>query len=85
MPGDIWSCSFVGSGVKVIAPKEAGAGKIEIQIDGQTHSTADLSATDARQARQEVCTINNLAPGKHVIEIIHRGPGPVAVDALVIQ
>ena len=35
-PGDIWSCSFTGTNVSVIAPKEAGAGKIEVQIDGQT-------------------------------------------------
>ena len=84
-PGYTWRCSFTGSSVSVIAPKEPGAGKIEVKIDGQTRGTSDLSTTGARLARQEVCTINNLAPGKHVIEIIHRGPGPVAVDALVIQ
>ncbi|MDA3876787.1 MAG: alpha-L-fucosidase, partial [Halothiobacillus sp.] len=35
-PGAVWSCSFEGTGVSVIAPKEAGAGKIEVQIDGET-------------------------------------------------
>jgi hypothetical protein len=84
-PGDIWKCSFTGSSVSIIAPKEAGAGKIEVQIDGQTRATADLSTMDARQAQQEVCTVNGLAPGKHVIEIINRGPGLVAVDALVVH
>jgi hypothetical protein len=54
-PGDVWSCSFTGSSVSVIAPKEAGAGKIEVQIDGQTRATADLSTTGARQAQQVVC------------------------------
>jgi hypothetical protein len=44
-PGDIWSSSFTGTGVSVIAPKESGAGKIEIQIDGQTRAMADLSTT----------------------------------------
>jgi len=29
-----------GSNVSVIAPKEAGAGKIEIQIDGKTRATS---------------------------------------------
>jgi alpha-L-fucosidase len=31
-PGDVWSCSFTGSSVTVIAPKEQGAGKIEVHI-----------------------------------------------------
>ena len=32
--------------ISVIAPKEAGAGKIEVQIDGQTRAMADLSTMD---------------------------------------
>lgn len=84
-PGDIWRCLFTGSSVSVIAPKEAGAGKIEIQIDGQIRATADLSTMDSRRAQQEVCKINGLTPGKHVIVIVNRGLGPVAVDALVVQ
>lgn len=83
-PGDVWSCSFTGSGVQVIAPQQAGEGKIEIQIDGQTRATADLSAAGGRQAQQAVCEITGLAPGKHLLNIINRGPGPVAVDALVV-
>jgi alpha-L-fucosidase len=84
-PGDVWSCSFTGSSVAVIAPKEAGAGKIEVQIDGQTRATADLSISGPRQARQVVCEVPGLILGKHVINIINRGPGPVAVDALIVR
>jgi alpha-L-fucosidase len=84
-PGDVWTSSFAGSSVSVIAPKEAGAGKIEVQIDGQTRATADLSTAGARQAQQKVCAVTGLAPGKHAIAILNRGPGPVAVDALVVQ
>ena len=84
-PGDVWSCSFTGSNVSVIAPKEAGAGKIEVQIDRETRATADLSTTGARQPEQAVCEVNRLASGKHTIDIINRGPGPVAVDALVVR
>jgi alpha-L-fucosidase len=83
--GDVWSCSFTGSSVSVISPGEAGAGQIEVQIDGQTRATADLSTTGARQAQQRVCEISDLNPGKHSIAIINRGPGPVAVDALVVD
>jgi hypothetical protein len=83
--GDVWSCSFTGSSVSVISPREAGAGQIEVQIDGQTRATADLSTTGARQAQQRVCEISDLNPGKHSIAIINRGPGPVAVDALVVD
>jgi alpha-L-fucosidase len=84
-PGDVWSCPFTGSSVKVIAPKEAGAGKIEIQIDGQSRATADLSTTGERQAQQVVCEVTGLTAGKHAISIVNRGPGPVAVDALIVR
>ena len=84
-PGDVWSCSFTGSSVTVIAPKEAGAGKIEVQIDGQTRATADESATGPRLAQQPVCELTGLTPGKHTIAIVNRGPGPVAVDALIVR
>jgi alpha-L-fucosidase len=84
-PGDVWSCSFTGSSVSVIAPKEAGAGKIEIQIDGQSRATADLSTSGPRLAQQTVCEVNGLNSGKHTINIVNRGPGPVAVDALIVR
>jgi hypothetical protein len=84
-PGDIWSCSFTGSNVSVIAPKEAGAGKIEVQIDGNTRAIADLSISGIRQAQQVVCEISGLTPGKHTINIVNHGPGPVAVDALIVR
>jgi alpha-L-fucosidase len=84
-PGDIWSCSFTGSNVSVIAPKKAGAGKIEVQIDGQTRATADLSTTGTYLAQQVVCKVSDLTPGRHVINVVNRGPGPVAVDALIVE
>jgi len=84
-PGDVWSSSFTGSSVSVIAPKETGAGKIEVQIDGQSRATADLSTTGARLPQQAVCEVTGLAAGKHTLTIINRGPGPVAVDALVAR
>jgi hypothetical protein len=71
--------------VSVYAPKESGDGKIEIQIDGQTNSTVDLSATGARQAQQMVSEVSGLTSGQHTISIINRGPGPVAVDAIVVK
>jgi alpha-L-fucosidase len=84
-PGDVWSSSFNGTSVSVVAPKESGAGKIEIQIDGQKRATVDLSTTGPRQAQQVVCEITSLPPGNHQIAIINRGPGPVAVDALIVR
>ena len=84
-PGDIWSCSFTGTSVLVIAPKDAGAGKIEIQIDGQSRGTADLSTSGARQPQQVVCEVAGLSLGKHAISIVNRGPGSVAVDALIVR
>ena len=85
IPGDVWSCSFTGTRVKVIAPKEPGAGKIEVQIDGKTRATADLAIIGTRQAQQIVCEISGLTASKHTISIINRGSGPVAVDALSVR
>ena len=39
--GDVWSTSFTGSSVVVVAPKEPGAGKIEVRIDGVTKVADD--------------------------------------------
>jgi len=83
--GDIWSCSFSGSSVNVIAPKEAGAGKIEIQIDGKTRATVDLSIAEGRKPQQIVYEQNNLSKGKHTIQLINRGNGKVSIDAMVVR
>ena len=84
-PGDVWICPFTGTSVSVIAPREPGAGKIEIQIDGRTHATVDLSASGARQAQQKVCEVTGLSPGKHTIQVVNGGAGSVAVDAILAQ
>jgi alpha-L-fucosidase len=84
-PGDVWSSSFYGGSVSLIAPKEIGAGKIEVQIDGRVRAVVDLSTTGTRQAQQKVCEWTGLAPGSHSITIVNKGPGPVAFDALVVH
>jgi alpha-L-fucosidase len=84
-PGDVWSCAFSGSSVIVIAPKEAGAGKIEIRIDDKIRAKVDLSLAGAYQPQQNVYQVKGLKPGRHVIKIVNRGPGPVSLDALVIK
>jgi hypothetical protein len=83
--GDTWAATFTGSDVAVYAPKQSGNGKIEIQIDGQLKSTADLSSSGARQAQQMVSEVTGLSAGQHTISIVNRGPGPVAVDAVVVK
>jgi hypothetical protein len=83
--GDTWTATFSGTSVAVYAPKESGAGKIEIQIDGELKDTADLAATGARQAQQMVSEITGLAEGSHTMKIINRGPGPVSVDGFVVK
>jgi alpha-L-fucosidase len=84
-PGDVWSCLFTGSSVSIIAPKEAGAGKIEVHVDGAVRATADLSTQGARRAGQTVCEVTGLPAGEHTVAIVNRGPGPVAVDALIVR
>ena len=61
-------------------PKEEGAGKIEIQIDGKVQSTVDLSTTGKHKPQQVVCKITKLTNSEHTITIINRGGGKVAID-----
>jgi hypothetical protein len=84
-PGDVWSCNFTGTSITLIAPKEAGAGKIEVQIDSRTRAKADLSTSDGHQGQQAVCKVTDLTPGKHLIKVVNLGGGPVAVDAILVQ
>ena len=84
MPGDVWRCSFTGSSVSVIAPKAAGYGRVEIQIDGHSQATVDLSTTGPRLAQQRVFQVKSLARTQHSLAIVNRGPGPVALDALIV-
>jgi alpha-L-fucosidase len=83
--GNTWTSTFTGTSVSVYAPKESGAGSIEIQVDGQIRATVALSTTGARLPQQMVAQVTGLASGQHTISIINRGPGPVAVDAIVAQ
>jgi alpha-L-fucosidase len=84
-PGDVWTNSFTGKTLSVIAPKETGAGKIEIRIDGKSKAIVNLSANGVRQPQQIVYKVNGLNNGKHSLSIINRGNGKVAVDALIIR
>ena len=84
-PGDVWSCPFTGRNIQLVAPRESGAGKIEIQIDGQTRAMADLSTPGPRQAQQVVCEVAGLNAGKHLFAVVNRGSGRVAVDALIVR
>jgi alpha-L-fucosidase len=83
-PGDVWSCPFTGTNISVIAPKEPGAGKIEVQIDGKIRKIVDLSITETQKPQQTVCEIAGLTSGKHRICIVNRGTGPVAIDAILV-
>lgn len=84
-PGDVWSCSFTGDNIAVVAPKQSGAGKMEIQIDGQTRTIIDLSIIGDRKPQQLVYEEKNLTSDNHIIKIINRGDGKVAIDALIIN
>jgi alpha-L-fucosidase len=82
--GDVWSCSFFGNSVAVIAPKENGAGKVEIRIDDGNSMVVDLSTAGLRQVQQVIYEAFNLNPAKHIIRIVNQGFGRVAIDAIAI-
>ena len=84
-PGDVWTTTFGGEEISVIAPTEPGAGKMEIIIDGQRQAMVNLSAGEARQPQQQVFKSRHLSSGRHTIEIINEGKGPVAIDAVIVE
>ncbi|MFO1501997.1 MAG: hypothetical protein U1G07_27090 [Verrucomicrobiota bacterium] len=55
------------------------------RLYGQSLGTADLSTTGARQAQRTVFEVSGLTVGSHTVKLVNRGPGPVAVDALVVR
>lgn len=85
VPGEVWSCGFAGENITVIAPKEAGAGKMEVRIDGKSVGVVDLSTTGSRLPQQKVIELTGLPAGKHLIQIVNGGGGPVAIDAIVVK
>ena len=50
-----------------------------------TVPTADLSTGAWRLPQQAVCEVSGLTAGSHTIAMVNRGPGPVAVDGLVVR
>ena len=51
----------------------------------RSQGMADLSTTGARQPQQAVSQVTGLTAGNHSISIVNRGPGAVAVDAIVAR
>ena len=83
--GDVWTCSFNGTSISVIAPKNIGFGKIEIAIDQKIRAMVDLSTDGARKIQQVVFEETGLIQGKHSLRIINRGSGEVAIDAIIVR
>jgi len=83
--GDVWTCSFNGTSISVIAPKRIGFGKIEIAIDQKIRATVDLSTEGGRKIQQLVFEETGLTQGKHSLSIVNRGPGEIAIDAIIVR
>ena len=57
---------------------------MEIVIDGQRQAMVNLSAGEA-PPQQQVFKSRHLSSGRHTIEIINEGKGPVAIDAVIVE
>jgi len=83
--GSDMTCVFKSSAVAVVCPKEPGAGKIEVQVDGESRGIFDLSTDGPRLPQQRICAIKDLSPAfEHTITVINRA-GTVAVDAFITE
>ncbi|PJJ80084.1 alpha-L-fucosidase [Mucilaginibacter auburnensis] len=83
--GAKWSFSFAGTNVSVVAPKQAGAGKVNVLLDGKLVKIVDLSASGDSKRQQTVFTAKGLKQAAHTLTIINAGNKPVAIDALIVN
>ena len=81
-PGDVWTLSFTGRSVRVVAPTGPEYGRMRIRIDGRDCGEADLHA--AVRSPQQTVFSARLRGRRHTIEMICTG-GLAAIDALVIR
>ncbi len=84
-PGVTWVANFSGTSISLYAPKESGAGSVEIQIDEAPPTTVSLSNAGTRMPQQLVFEETGLAAGNHVLSVTHESGGQVAVDAIVME
>ncbi len=83
--GDAMTFTTTSTTVTVICPKENGAGKIGVLVDGESQGVFDLSTNGPRLPQQRICTVKDLPSGPdHIITVINRG-GRVAVDAFIAE
>lgn len=82
--GDLWSVTFTGKRVSIIAPTGEYEGRMQVVIDGKACGEVTFHKGASHKAQQVVFTSKKLRKGKHTLELINR-QGIIAVDALKID
>ena len=81
-PGDSAEFPFDGTGIEYLAEKNSDHGKVEVHLDGKLRETVDLGLVNfPRLSQVVVFSVRDLAPGRHTVTIVHRGPGYAVLDA----
>ena len=83
--GDTFTYTTASTTITIIAPKEKGAGVLEVVVDGVSQGVFSLATDGPRQPRERICTIKDLPSGPdHTVTLINRG-GRVSVDAFIAE
>lgn len=83
LSGDVFSLSFEGSVIELIAPTGPDLGEMAVSVDGK-EKTVSLMDSGGRKAQQTVFRYKAKKKGRHTVEI-HNISGTVAIDAIVIR
>jgi hypothetical protein len=81
--GAVASLAFSGTGVEVLAEKDASQGLVEVLVDGASQGTVDTSVPSGspRQVQQVIFGAHSLAAGAHTISLVKRSGQYATIDA----
>jgi alpha-L-fucosidase len=83
-PGAVCEYSFTGSGIEVIATRDASYGRIEVSIDAATPEIISL-ANPIRHTQAVVLKKAGLTKGPHIITVVNKGKASVVLDAFNVE
>jgi hypothetical protein len=74
--------TFDGTGIELLSEKVADHGVMEVRLDDRPPETVTLTLQNfPRLSQVVVFSAYGLAPGRHKIEVVHRGPDFGIIDA----
>ena len=81
--GDSVSYTFSGTGIEYITETHPDHGDVDVYIDGALHKTVNAYSA-SHVAQVTLHSVQNLAPGTHVVELVKRSGAVMLLDAFKV-